>query len=235
MQGKQAGVAVATVILSAAIGTDAQDTKLSLPNVTVTAPAPPIRAALPTRSCEILCTEPLLDRYRVEEDKFKEVPCAATRIASSSGGKCLQGYRLPPAAFEVNRSTRSGSTCELALPRRQRARHRGADGRQRRGCINGHRARLRGGRAHHRSGSPPASAPAAFMAALEWQPVRLKLARQDRTLLVRDGRRKARCTHDCAARRVDDARKLDQQAVARRRGDGARPTRFFRAYMLPRG
>jgi len=37
-----AGVAVATVILSAAIGTDAQDTKLSLPNVTVTAPAPPI-------------------------------------------------------------------------------------------------------------------------------------------------------------------------------------------------
>ena len=33
----------------------------------------------------------------------------------SSGGKCLQGYRLTPAAFEVNRSSRSGSTCELAL------------------------------------------------------------------------------------------------------------------------
>ena len=59
MQRKLAGVAVATVILSPAIGTDAQDTKLSLPNVTVT-PRSPDRAALPTRSCEILCTEPLL-------------------------------------------------------------------------------------------------------------------------------------------------------------------------------
>ena len=115
MQRKLAGVAVATVILSAAIGTDAQDTKLSLPNVTVTAPAPPIVPPYQRDPAKSYARNPYLGRYRVEEDKFKEVPCAATRIASSSGGKCLQGYRLTPAAFEVNRSSRSGSTCELAL------------------------------------------------------------------------------------------------------------------------
>jgi hypothetical protein len=32
-------------------------------------------------------------RYRVEEDKFSEVPCTVTRIASSAGGQCLRGYR----------------------------------------------------------------------------------------------------------------------------------------------
>jgi hypothetical protein len=49
--------------------------------------------------------------------------------------------------------------------RRQCARHRGAVGRQWRGCVDGHRARLRGGPGASAKRSPPASTPAAFMAA----------------------------------------------------------------------
>lgn len=112
MQVRLAGVSVATVILLAALGAHAQDTTLSLPNVTVTAPAPPIVPPYQRDPAKSYARNPYLGRYRVEEDKFKEVPCAATRIAFSSGGKCLQGYRLTPAA---NRSRRSGTTCELAL------------------------------------------------------------------------------------------------------------------------
>ena len=55
---------------------------------------------------------PYFGRYRVEEDKFAQVPCAQTRIAFSSGGKCLQGYRLflpEPTGWEGT------PTCDLAL------------------------------------------------------------------------------------------------------------------------
>jgi|SRR5215469_1462601 len=94
----------------------AQETnQIPLPEVTVTAPAPAGQPPYLGDPAKSYARNPYLGRYRVEEDKFKEVVCAATRIASASGGRCLQGYRLTPAAFEVNRSARSGSTCELAL------------------------------------------------------------------------------------------------------------------------
>jgi hypothetical protein len=109
-----AGFAVAIAFLSAAIGTDAQETNLSLPNVTVIAPAPAVVPPYQRDPAKSYARNPYLGRYRVEEDKFREVQCAATRIASSSGGKCLQGYRLTPATFELSRP-RSGSTCEFAL------------------------------------------------------------------------------------------------------------------------
>jgi hypothetical protein len=55
---------------------------------------------------------PYFGRYRVEEDKFSEVPCAQTRIAFGPGGKCLQGYRLGKA---VNGSAGNTNNCEMAL------------------------------------------------------------------------------------------------------------------------
>ena len=94
---------------------DAQEpNQIPLPEVTVTAPAPTPRPPYqrdPGKSYE---RNPYFGRNRVEEDKFKEVPCAATRIASATGGKCLQGYRLEPADVVLNRTT-MGTTCELAL------------------------------------------------------------------------------------------------------------------------
>jgi hypothetical protein len=56
---------------------------------------------------------PYAGRYRVEEDKFPEVPCNVTRIASSAGGKCLQGYRLRPGLSLF--AQRGGLKCDMAL------------------------------------------------------------------------------------------------------------------------
>jgi hypothetical protein len=54
-------------------------------------------------------------RYRVEEDKFSEVPCTQTRIAFSQGGKCLQGYRLGVAAGGTTSQLGSSSPCDMGL------------------------------------------------------------------------------------------------------------------------
>jgi hypothetical protein len=109
------GAIIAAAVILTGRSYAQQPNQIPLPEVTVTAPAPPIVPPYQRDPAKSYARNPYLGRYRVEEDKFKEVPCAATRIASSSEGKCLQGYRLTPAAFEVNRTSRSGSTCELAL------------------------------------------------------------------------------------------------------------------------
>jgi hypothetical protein len=91
----------------------AQDTKLTVPNVTVTAPPVPVQPPYlrdPWKSYE---RNPYAGRYRVEEDKFTEVPCNVTRIASSAGGKCLQGYRLVPGTELFVQ--RGGLKCDMAL------------------------------------------------------------------------------------------------------------------------
>jgi hypothetical protein len=94
---KYAGVVVVAATMASASGALAQQTRqMSLPQVTVTAPAAPVvppYLTSPGRSYE---RNPYAGRYRVEEDKFPEVPCNVTRIASAAGGKCLQGYRLMP-------------------------------------------------------------------------------------------------------------------------------------------
>ena len=88
-------------------------TKLPVPNVTVTAPAAPVEPPYlrsPGKSFE---RNPYAGRYRVEEDKFTQVPCAETRIASSAGGKCLQGYRLVPGLGLLHQN--GGLRCDMAL------------------------------------------------------------------------------------------------------------------------
>jgi hypothetical protein len=96
----------ATVIVTAAMlasgsGAYAQDNSPSLPNVTVTAPAAPVEPPYMRDPWKAYGRNPYAGRYRVEEDKFAEVPCAQTRIAFSQGGKCLQGVRLHPIAGDV--------------------------------------------------------------------------------------------------------------------------------------
>lgn len=109
-----AGIIVATAITSAAIDTYAQETKqLPVPNVTVTAPAAPVEPPYLRNPWKSYERNPYAGRYRVEEDKFTEVPCNVTRIASAAGGRCLQGYRLVPGTELF--AQRGGLKCDMAL------------------------------------------------------------------------------------------------------------------------
>ena len=88
---------------------NAQDEKLSAPNVTVTAPGAPVEPPYMRDPWKAYGRNPYFGRYRVEEDKFSEVPCTQTRIAFGPSGKCLQGYRL--GVPEVH----SANPCDMAL------------------------------------------------------------------------------------------------------------------------
>ena len=91
---------------------DAQDTRLKVPKVIVLAQAGPVVPPYMRDRGKAYARNPYFGRYRVEEDKFAEVPCTATRIAFAQGGRCLQGYRLTPAGV----ITETGSnTCDMAL------------------------------------------------------------------------------------------------------------------------
>jgi hypothetical protein len=92
---------VTAAMLAPASGAYAQDTSPSLPNVTITAPAAPVEPPYMRDPWKAYDRNPYAGRYRVEEDKFGEVPCAQTRIAFSQGGKCLQGVRLHPLAGDA--------------------------------------------------------------------------------------------------------------------------------------
>jgi hypothetical protein len=103
----------AAAMLSWPQSAPAEETRLLAPNITVTAPAVPAEPPYmrnPWRSYE---RNPYAGRYRVEEDKFPEAPCSATRITSSAGGKCLQGYRLVPGRALLHQS--GGLRCDMAL------------------------------------------------------------------------------------------------------------------------
>ena len=107
----------ATAIVTAAItawgsGAYAQDTKLSIPNVTVTAPAVPVEPPYMRDPWKSYGRNPYFGRYRVEEDKFSQVPCTQTRIAFGPGGKCLQGYRL---GLATNSMSENSNPCDMGL------------------------------------------------------------------------------------------------------------------------
>jgi hypothetical protein len=106
------------VVIASAAGACAQQSEqLSLPNVTVTvtAPAAPVPAPYLRDPGKAYQRNPYSGRYRVEEDKFREVPCTATFIAPATGGKCLQGYGLLPGATDQITNSKGGSMSDLAL------------------------------------------------------------------------------------------------------------------------
>jgi hypothetical protein len=106
-------VVIAALVAFWASGARAQQSNMSLPNVTVTAPAVPVEPPYLRNPWQSFARNPYAGRYRVEEDKFAEVPCTVTRIASSAGGKCLQGYRLVPGNALVYSA--GGLNCDMAL------------------------------------------------------------------------------------------------------------------------
>jgi hypothetical protein len=108
-----AGAIVTAAMLAPGIGAYAQDSKLSVPDVTVTAPVAPVAPPYMRDPGKAYARNPYLGRFRVEENKFTEVPCAATRIAFGPSGKCLQGYRLTPPEVIVDRQ--GSTTCDMAL------------------------------------------------------------------------------------------------------------------------
>jgi hypothetical protein len=110
---RAAGAVAVLAAMSSTSRPEAQETKLPLPNVTVTAPAAPAEPPYLRDPWKSYQRNPYAGRYRVEENKFTEVPCNVTRIASSAGGKCLQGYRLVPGT--VLFAQRGGLKCDMAL------------------------------------------------------------------------------------------------------------------------
>jgi hypothetical protein len=108
-----AGAVVTAAIMASASSPYAQETKLPVPNVTVTAPVAPAEPPYLRDPWKSYQRNPYAGRYRVEEDKFVEVPCNVTRIASAAGGRCLQGYRLVPGQVVLHQS--GGLRCDMAL------------------------------------------------------------------------------------------------------------------------
>lgn len=97
---------------------DAQEIKqLTLPNVTVTAPKPAVQPPyLRGDPSKAFVRNPYFGRFRVDEDKFPQVPCTDTRISAVSSGNCLLGYRLTSgiASFAL-RATGAENNCDMAL------------------------------------------------------------------------------------------------------------------------
>jgi hypothetical protein len=104
---------IAAAMMASADAAYAQDAKLSLPNVTVTAPPVPVEPPYMRDPGKAYARDPYLGRFRVEENKFAEVPCTATRIGLGPRAKCLRGYRLMPP--EVIEDRQGSSSCEMAL------------------------------------------------------------------------------------------------------------------------
>jgi hypothetical protein len=113
MRAVYAFAIVTAAIMVSASGAYAQDTKLSVPDVTVTAPAAPVEPPYMRDPWKAYARNPYFGRYRVEEDKFTEVPCSATRVALGASGKCLQGYRLAPSGSGA--AANNTNPCDMAL------------------------------------------------------------------------------------------------------------------------
>src|SRR5262245_43456944 len=88
---------VTAAVIASASAADAQEINVKLPKVIVLAQAGPVVPPYMRDPSKSYARNPYFGRYRVEEEKFAEVPCTATRLAFAPGGKCLQGYRLTPA------------------------------------------------------------------------------------------------------------------------------------------
>jgi hypothetical protein len=112
LSNNAAAVVVTVAMLVPWMGAYAQNSQLSVPDVTVTAPAAPVEPPYMRDPWRAYSRNPYFGRYRVEEDKFSQVPCTQTRIALSQGGKCLQGYRL---GLATNSTANNSNPCDMGL------------------------------------------------------------------------------------------------------------------------
>ena len=81
---------------------------IALPEVTVTAPTTPPSGAASAGGM------PYFGKVRVEEDKWPEIPCAASRIGSATAASCRRGP--PQMNFEHGdaQGSRQQSNCQVA-------------------------------------------------------------------------------------------------------------------------
>jgi len=83
----------------------------ALVTAAITASAAPVEPPYMRDQSKAYGRNPYFGRYRVEEDKFFEAPCSATRIAFGPNGKCLQGYRLGLPGM----TSQGGNPCDMGL------------------------------------------------------------------------------------------------------------------------
>jgi hypothetical protein len=112
------GAAAVLAAALAAPSAGAQVKQLTVPNVTVTAPAPPSEPPyLRGDPWQSYARNPYVGRYRVDEDRFAKVPCADTRIAAAGPATCLWGYRLQAGQTyaRMGNIPAGGDRCDMAL------------------------------------------------------------------------------------------------------------------------
>src|SRR5882757_6139909 len=105
---RPAGILVLMLIACPVSGASGADqSPLALPDVSVT--APPITPPWKKFS-------PYLGNTRVEEDKWPNIPCTGSRIASAGAGNCKRGPSFGPAALGTPQGASSIqiSNCRIA-------------------------------------------------------------------------------------------------------------------------
>jgi hypothetical protein len=106
--GRVAASLVFGAIACSGVGAAAQQ-NLSLPDVTVTAPRvtpPPIAPSAKPN--------PYFGNARVEEDKWREIPCAASRIGVGAGAICRTGPAQETFQLGSDLLARQQSNCNIA-------------------------------------------------------------------------------------------------------------------------
>ena len=117
------GMAGAMLALSSgllAAGAHGEEVRqLTVPNITVTAPAPAPPSQPPYLrgdAAKAFVRNPYFGRFRVDEERFAEVPCTQTRIASAAGASCLLGYRLSSGIADYALHPNGAeNNCDMAL------------------------------------------------------------------------------------------------------------------------
>ena len=58
---------------------------------------------------------PYYGRNRVDESIFAEKPCGETRLSSTIGGKCLEGYKIGDTTSATNESGSIFLSCRVPV------------------------------------------------------------------------------------------------------------------------
>ena len=102
------------IITAAAFGAPkvASQQSLTLPDVNVTAPGNAPAAPMPPRASGAP-GNPYFGNYRVEEDKWPDIPCGASRIGLGEAGKCKKGPRMETFQTGDSQGSRQQSNCDI--------------------------------------------------------------------------------------------------------------------------